>query len=96
MITNRDELLNCPSMKGRFCGICGKPKTNDHHVVPKGMGGRKNEGATVPLCGMGNVVSAGCHGKVHHGEIILGYEDGWYWSKDGETWKPLRQDWDEL
>lgn len=59
------------------CCVCGKPATNGHHLVPKGMGGgrkvyhRLTEFGTFDLfspifavCGMGN--SSGCHGKFHH------------------------------
>jgi hypothetical protein len=38
------------------CFECGKPATEDHHVIPRALGGTK----TIPLCG-------GCHSRVHGG-----------------------------
>jgi NAD-dependent SIR2 family protein deacetylase len=39
-----------------YCFECDKPATEDHHVIPKSMGGTR----TIPLCGE-------CHNKVHDG-----------------------------
>lgn len=38
------------------CFECGKPATEEHHVIPQSLGGTK----TVPLCGS-------CHDRVHDG-----------------------------
>lgn len=38
------------------CFECGKDATEDHHVIPESLGGKK----TIPLCG-------GCHALVHGG-----------------------------
>lgn len=38
------------------CFECGKPATEDHHVIPQSLGGTQ----TVPLCGC-------CHDRVHEG-----------------------------
>jgi hypothetical protein len=43
-------------MKNKECFECGKPATEEHHVIPESLGGTK----TVPLCG-------GCHALVHGG-----------------------------
>jgi hypothetical protein len=40
----------------KVCFECGKPATEDHHVIPQVLGGTK----TIPLCG-------GCHALVHGG-----------------------------
>lgn len=40
----------------KVCFECGKPATEEHHVIPQVYGGTK----TVPLCG-------GCHDRVHQG-----------------------------
>lgn len=41
-------------MNNKECFECGKPATEDHHVIPQSLGGTK----TVPLCG-------GCHNLAH-------------------------------
>lgn len=43
-------------MSNKECFECGKPATEDHHVIPQSLGGKK----TIPLCG-------GCHALVHGG-----------------------------
>lgn len=43
-------------MGNKECFECGKPATEDHHVIPQSLGGTK----TVPLCGC-------CHDRVHDG-----------------------------
>jgi Recombinase len=40
------------------CFECGRPASEDHHVVPQSEGGTK----TVPLC-------AECHARAHGGEL---------------------------
>lgn len=89
MINNLNKhLLDAPSIEGDRCVVCGRPATNRHHVVQKGMGGSKLEKRipTVPLCGMGN--TSGCHGKAHSGRLFFDYRDGrWflYESKEPTT-----------
>ncbi len=60
-----DEKLICPSCVAMQeqkrvaksehpCFECGEPAKENHHVIPRSMGGQK----TIPLC-------CECHGKVH-------------------------------
>lgn len=67
----RNMLLQAPNCESELCAICGAPATNRHHIVPKGMGGRRKEGPTVCVCGNGNV--SGCHKKFHDGKIFMRY-----------------------
>lgn len=72
-----------PHLKeGARCAICGRPATNAHHIVPKGMGGGskyaeiggiKVMSPLIAVCGMGN--ADGCHGKLHAHDIEL----QWVW-----------------
>lgn len=74
MINNLNKhLLGCPSIKSRYCVVCGEPATNDHHVIIKGIGGSKyaKQIPTVSLCGMGN--TSGCHGLAHSGRLFFDY-----------------------
>ena len=74
--TNR-HLLNKPSLRRSWCVVCGKPATNQHHVIVKGMGGTRyaKQIPTVSLCGMGN--TSGCHGLAHSGRLFFDYKGGW-------------------
>lgn len=60
---------------GAPCAVCGRPATNCHHVVPKGMGGGSKvftlqtpmgvfplKSPLFALCGSG---TTGCHGDFH-------------------------------
>lgn len=74
------HLLDKPSVDQEpYCAVCGRPATNRHHVIEKGMGGVSRELERripkVTLCGMGN--ASGCHGKVHAHLLHL------YWDDDG-------------
>lgn len=65
-------LYNAPSIHQETCIICGRPATNQHHVVFRSQGGE--DGATVSVCGMGN--ASGCHGLLHQRKLHLRYKDG--------------------
>lgn len=71
-------LLGKPSLYSPYCVVCGKPATNQHHVVIKGIGGSKHERRipTVSLCGMGGV--DGCHGKAHAMRLHFRWDGGWW------------------
>lgn len=80
-----EHLLDKPSLKSDTCCVCGAPASNDHHVIPKGMGGSKlaKRIPTVSLCGMGN--TSGCHGKAHSGRLFFDYRDGaWVYHESSE------------
>lgn len=70
----RTMVLNAPDVKGDVCAFCGAMATNRHHIAPKGMGGRKDAGPTVPVCGMGN--TSGCHRLLHEGKLHMRYVGG--------------------
>ena len=83
------QMLDKPSVVDEpYCAVCGKPATNKHHVIPKGMGGVSAElEKRIPkirLCGMGN--ADGCHGDVHAKLLHL------YWDDDycGGSWMMYR------
>ena len=76
-------LFYAPSLVSDTCVICGKPATNQHHVVFRSQGG--SDGATVSVCGFGN--ASGCHGKLHHRTLHLRYTDRWQFL---ETDKPTK------
>jgi hypothetical protein len=70
-----------------FCGVCvTTAPLNQHHVYPKGMGGTKDPGPTVTLCGFGNV--NGCHAQAHGGGLELRWDDGWEWRRGDMPWVP--------
>lgn len=73
-------LLDAPSLIQDACCVCGMPATNNHHVVPKGLGGMSGtEGPRVSLCGMGN--ASGCHRLAHGMGLTFGYDKGgWYFT----------------
>ena len=68
-------MLGRPSLHSPYCVVCGKPATNQHHVVIKGMGGSRRQIPTVSLCGMGN--TSGCHGLAHAMRLHFRYRKGW-------------------
>lgn len=100
-----ENMLDRPSVipEGGRCAVCGAyGATNKHHVIQKGMGGRKRIEKRIPLflvCGMGNL--SGCHGKFHSYRLHARWHDGWEVKEtpeptrridalmDGEGWKPL-------
>jgi len=81
---HREFLKGKPSVKSDYCCICGRPATNQHHIVPKGMGGTSNPGPTISVCGFGNNENEGCHGLLHSGLLFLD------WDEDGQCWMYLR------
>ena len=72
-------MLGKPSINGHYCAICGRPATNHHHVIQKGMGGVSKDInkriPTIVLCGMGNV--NGCHGLAHTGRLHFRFNGKW-------------------
>lgn len=57
------------------CEGCGKPmRTELHHRLYRGRGGRGDVVNGLNLCGFGNHASEGCHGIAHTGE---GQALGW-------------------
>ena len=100
----RMNLLDKPSVTDTpYCVVCGKPATNAHHVIPKGMGGVSKEmEARIPklkLCGNGNL--NGCHGLAHQGLLHINWEDGmggWVFRRssepmgDEESWRQFWSD----
>ena len=89
-------LMEAPSIIDSFCVFCGKPATNNHHVVPRSRGG--THGPVLSVCGMGN--ASGCHGKLHAHTLHVRYRDGWEYLETKESmkyqdaleqegWKPL-------
>ena len=68
------QLMGKPSIKRVYC-ICGKPATNQHHIVFKSRTSKHKEIPTISLCGMGN--TGGCHGKAHSGRLYFRWNDGW-------------------
>ena len=102
-----ENLLDKPSVipDEPVCVVCGRwGATNEHHVIPKGMGGRKADyEKRIPrflVCGNGN--ASGCHKKFHDSKLHAKWHDGWEIKEtavptkridalmDGEGWKPLR------
>lgn len=85
-----------------MCAICGRPATNAHHLVPKGIGGgyawlsskdgklQRLRSPLFAVCGMGNM--SGCHKLFHDHRITV----RWVWDDpryeqmwwDGELAKP--------
>ena len=59
------DIYQAPSIRREWCVVCGKPATNNHHVIPNARHETKDhpESPTISLCGMGN--ASGCHGKAH-------------------------------
>ena len=83
-----EHLLGKPSIIQDACCVCGMPASDNHHVIPKGMGGSKLAKMipTVALCGMGN--TCGCHGEAHAGLLHFDYRDGrWMYLRTPEPSK---------
>lgn len=66
-------LMDKPSIKSPYCIFCGRPATEEHHVVYRSQGGAK--GPTVSVCGWGN--TSGCHGLLHQHKLHLRWRGGW-------------------
>jgi len=94
------RLLDKPSVIGSGrCAVCGRPSSNNHHVIQKGMGGvgRETEKRIplIELCGNGNV--SGCHGLAHSGILHLYWEEGmggWVFWRSPEPMKDFDAWWD--
>lgn len=58
-------IFEAPSVRRDYCVVCGKPATNNHHVIPNCRHETRDhpESPTLSLCGMGN--ASGCHGMAH-------------------------------
>ena len=71
------SMLDKPSIVTASCCVCGRPATNQHHVIIKGMGGTRHEKRipTVSLCGLGN--TSGCHKLAHAMRLHFRYTDTW-------------------
>lgn len=67
------ELMDKPSYRSESCPVCGRPATNQHHVVYRSHGG--GNGPTISLCGFGN--ASGCHGLAHRHMLHFRYHGGW-------------------
>lgn len=91
----RKSLIGKPSVLSERCALCGRPASNLHHVVPKGMGGADDSQIPlIRLCGSGN--ASGCHGAAHSGHLHFAWDDengGWVYvitsnaMKDDECWQ---------
>ena len=79
----QQALYSAPSIRTAYCVFCGRPATNQHHVVPRSQGG--TDGATLSVCGLGN--ASGCHGKLHSHKLHVRYQDGWQYL---ETKQPTK------
>lgn len=72
-------LMDAPTIVSGTCVVCGRPATNQHHIVWRSWGqlygedGQPVPKPTVSLCGMGNV--SGCHGLAHARMLHFRYTD---------------------
>lgn len=66
------ELMSATTIRGDRCIVCGRPASENHHLVYRSHGGK--DGPTVPLCGFGN--TSGCHGAVHANRLHFRYMNG--------------------
>lgn len=69
------EFCGKPSIVSDRCVFCGRPATEQHHIVYRSQGGTKLP--TVSVCGWGN--ADGCHGLLHQHRLHLRWRDGWEW-----------------
>ena len=76
-------LYSAPSIHSDRCVFCGRPATNQHHVVFRSQGGK--DGATISVCGMGN--ASGCHGLLHQRKLHVRYEGVWQYLRTKEPTK---------
>lgn len=75
------QLLDAPDVAEEpFCAVCGRPASDRHHVIVRGIGGHPAEVErripVIRLCGRGN--TSGCHGLAHERRLQL------WW--DGQRW----------
>lgn len=68
----RYMLMGLPHIHSELCQICGRQAGNNHHIVPKGIGGGSKVlhrhgmelySPEIPVCGSGN--ASGCHRAFH-------------------------------
>lgn len=69
--------MHAPSLIRTHCPFCGRPATNNHHIVPRSQGG--TDGPLISVCGLGN--TCGCHGLLHQHKLHLRYDF------DAEVWE---------
>ena len=71
----RQRLMDKPSLESDCCIFCGKPATEDHHIVPRSSLIKKLQkfSPTVSVCGFGN--TDGCHGALHNGRIHIRWNE---------------------
>ena len=80
-------LLDKPSALSMRCVICGRPATDKHHVIQKGMGGVSKEMEKripkVSLC-------RSCHNRVHSKHLHFGWEGQFVWWDSDEAMSDWR------
>ena len=95
---DREEASSWPDFGERRCIVCGDMPTEEHHIPPKGTGGRRHwEGALVRLCET-------CHRRWHRHELHLMLIGGrWHWMGRSSVltaniWTPCHDDdyWDRI
>ena len=59
------QLMQGRTINQMCCVFCGKPKSDQHHVVYRSRGG--GCGPTLSVCGNGN--ASGCHMLLHIGKL---------------------------
>ena len=70
----KDNLLDKPSLIRDECVICGRPATDKHHVIQKGMGGvSKQTEKRIPLLAL----CRSCHNEVHQKRLHINWRNGW-------------------
>lgn len=69
------QFVGKPSVKRDTCPFCGRPATEQHHIVPRSQGG--GDLPTVSVCGWGN--TSGCHGLFHQHKLHMRWDGGWQW-----------------
>lgn len=75
---------NAHNMRGAdfaapWCAVCGRPRPERHHVVPRSLGGGR--GPVVSLCGRGNALYDADMRLLHHGAVEM--HRMWLWWADG-------------
>ena len=77
----KDNLLDKPSVRDRWCPVCGDKATDEHHLIQKGMGGvSKTTEQRIPkmkLC-------RNCHSKVHAKLLHFQWDGGWLYFESGQ------------
>lgn len=82
-----DSLLDKPSALSLSCVICGRPATDAHHVIQKGMGGvNKDMERRIPKVSL----CRHCHNEVHAKRLHFAWRDGWVYYADPEPMSDWR------